>query len=69
MSKKPQNSFFTPDGKLNKVTEDGVRIVNYPTNGGVLYQPPGMSHKEYCKDVGNINKIDPRNNDLLDHFK
>lgn len=55
------------DGKLNKVTEDGIRSVLYD-NGGVLFQPPGLGHSGYKGKTGDINKIDPVNNNLLDYF-
>ena len=51
MSKTPLPGYFpTKDGKITKVTEDGLRINVYP-NGVVTNQQPGTSHSDYKKAI------------------
>jgi len=55
---------FDPSTGTMREVRDNGRTTTYP-NGGVLWQPPGMSHKEYIQGVGNIKGINATNNNLL----
>ena len=43
---KPTNGYFDTNGKISKITEDGMRINVYPS-GIVTTQLPGESHSVY----------------------